>query len=398
MAHMKQTNEKTPATTEEDIITASVSTAEELEDLDAPTEEMDILEIPDIPASDVPRRVRNSNPMMSASIRASFTSENTSGGPASVVAREAMTAERLESWNLENEDITTVGIFLTALKEKRILSGTVAGVEANNKTAYWVLYEGPVTVRIPFDNSFMTIPAELAVQRPNEEILRRQRQMLDRAKGAKVHFTISRFVQEDEGSYLATGSRTDALSKIRKHYFGNRADNPLTVGMDIMAQILTNGEHAAYLTFCGVDVKVKKSELSHKFIQDVTSTFHVGSQMRVRIQNITPAAETNGIPSVAVSAKPVERERFKRNLKRIHKNGSYIGTVISTAKKEGPDGSSITISLFLDDVGVPAYSRTTILGLGDAIKHGDKVSFLAMGVNEEGFAHGKIIEVIKPRI
>lgn len=317
----------------------------------------------------------------------------------SIAEQAAIEAERMQGWEEISEDSTTLSIFQTAMKEKRILEGRIAGVEATRRGAYWVLYEGPVTVRIPFDNSYMTIPADLVGKRPTDSTIQRQRQMLDRAKGAVISFTVSDIKPMDDGAYLAIGSRTDALNKIRKVYFGSRATYPMEKGKDYRAQILSNGEHAAYLTVAGIDIRVKKSELTHKFIQDITSTFHVGEFITVRVMEIEQAKDANSLPVVSVSAKPIERERFKRNINRIQQNGTYLGTVVSVNRKNSPDGSTITISLFLDEVGVPAYSRTTILDLGNSIHQGDKVSFLATGIHKnEGLAHGKILEVIKPRI
>lgn len=364
-----------------------------MEDMDTQDElNEEPIEIPDLQTEE-PAPALSSVSRQTTSVKA-----NAEGSSAIGVAREALSAGRTALWDVEQEDRTTVGIFLTALKEKRILEGNIAGVEVNRRMAYWVLYEGPVTVRIPFDNSFMQIPADLANKRPSEDILRRQRQMLERAMGATINFTVSRFEPDGDGTYLAIGSRTDAMDKIRKVYFGHNAAQKLSVGDDVVAQIITHGKHAAYLNFCGIDVKVKKSDLSHRYIEDVSASFHVGERIRVRLMNIQMPEESVGIPAISVSAKPIEKARFDRNLRRIHKNGYYIGTVTSTNLKGSGNGDNVTISLFLNDVEVPAFSRTPILALGDALHNGDQVSFMALGVNEDGFAHGKILEVIKPRI
>lgn len=314
----------------------------------------------------------------------------------SVAEREVINIERAERFEMADEDNTTIGIFLTAQKEHRNLEGRISGVEQNKDTAYWVLYEGPVTVQIPFAEAFMNTPSELVVQNPTTEVLRRQRQLLECAIGAKIEFSVTSFTKEDD-LYIAVASRTSALMRMRNYYFDHQSPYALTVGKDVVAQILTNGEHAAYLTFCGMDVKVTKSNLSYRFIQDVSAQFYVGQTLRVRIEDIKYSAE-DPFPKVVVSAKPIEKARFQKNIKRIQKNGIYIGTAISTRLKDNANGSSVTISLFLDNVDVPAFARTTILELGNSIRVGDKVTFLAMGVNSEGFAHGKIIDVIKPRV
>lgn len=324
----------------------------------------------------------------------SIATQPAANAPTSNIERFVNATERVENWSAENDDRTTLSIFISAMKEKRILDGKVAGVESDNQSAYWVLFVGPVTVRIRFDNSYMTVPADLVGKRDQDTIYR-QRQMLLRASGAQINFTVISLETDPNGGYIVYGSRTTAMSRIRRQYFGPTATEPITVGTDVIAQIISHGDHVAYLSFCGLDVRVNKRNLSYQYIQTIKSNFCVGEKIRVRILSIKDG--DNEIPTVEVSAKPIEKERYDRNLSRVRRNGSYIGTVVNCSEREGPDGASVTISLFLDDLQVPAFSRVSILSLGNTIQQGDKVNFLALGVNEDGFAHGKILEVIKPR-
>jgi len=308
--------------------------------------------------------------------------------------RDYAATQHLENRDARQEEATTVAVFTNALKQGTILNSVIAGVETNGANVYWVCYHGSITVMIPFTDSFMTLPAELLAH-DTAAIITRRRQFLSKSIGAEIPFVVTSFGADPNGGYIATGSRTTALARIRQHYFGTNASRELKEGMTIEAQILSLGPHSCFVTACGLDIPVRNHELSHRYIEDVAADFYVGQRKRFRVMSINE--QPNTIPEVKLSALPVELEYYAPNLKRIRPHSRYGAIVTSLRQEKNKETPGVVVNMFLEGVDVPAFSRVIQLRIQDELHTGDKVIFEATGIVKNGYAHGKIVRYVTSR-
>lgn len=318
------------------------------------------------------------------------------------VLRETAELLHIENRDARQEDATTLAKFNSALKQGHSLTSTIAGVETEGTNVYWVCYEGTVTVRIPIRESFMIVPESLLKDTlPNT--LRRQMQFLSKAIGAEISFVLTSYRADPDGAGdVFYASRTQALRRQRRTFFGRNASRPLKPGMDIYAQIICMSSYVLYLSCCGLDIRVANYQLSHRYIPDMSAKYYVGQTIRVRIVDVNDA-EPDQNPSLTVSGRLCELDSLRPNLKRLRfpKNQSssqhprFMGTVTSLTRERNSDTPRVVISLFLDGIELPAFSRTLNLRLEDKLHTGDKVYFECHGYTPSGYVHGSIVRFVR---
>lgn len=279
------------------------------------------------------------------------------------------------------------GIYASAVKSRQILEGKIASVEADSDTAYWICYDGPVTIRIPFQYTFDAPPEELCGK--TARCVEQQINFLSKGVGATVPFVVTKFEETPDGNYIAYGSRVAALGRIRARYYGSSAIRPVKEGDILDAQIITMGHYAAYVNVKGIDTRMRIVDFSHRYIPVLSKFYTVGQMIRVKVISITDTEKP--IPTVTVSAREVERMDFPNYFYRVKKGNHCLGTVI-TIQKQNRAGSPprLVITLFLDDVGLPAYATSSYLNYRDHLSLGDVVDFEMLGLTNSGYVHGKI--------
>lgn len=314
---------------------------------------------------------------------------------ASRLEREVADFTRMDERNARQEAASSIGIFDHAVRYKDILRGRIDGVETNDGKVYWVSYNRAVTVLIPFEQAYMAPPEELLGNTP--DILRRQRQFLTKSLGAEISFVVTSFQADPEkDDFVAIASRTEALALERRRYFGANAPRKVSVGCDVVTQILNFGPHAAYVTACGMDIRVRNDTLSLRHISDIGGAYEVGQKLLMRVVRLEE--KPGKLPEMVLSARPIELKKYQPNLKRIRgQHPRYAGTVTSVRLERNRERPSVLVNLFLDGIEVPAFSRTFELHVRDDLHTGDRVYFEVLGVTGNGFAHGRIIAAPKPR-
>jgi hypothetical protein len=296
---------------------------------------------------------------------------------------------RKEEREARQEDNTTIGAFSTAMRTRAIMEGEVSGVEIGDGNAFWLLYQNNVTVRIPFEETFMKLPQSLLEQKTSRTLLRRK-QFLGKSLGATIPFIVTDLVIEPDGSVLAIGSRTAAMARIRNRHFGNNAPQKLVVGQDIIAQVISGDAHTAYVYACGCYIRVPNYMLTHRYIEDMTASYMIGSTIKLRVMAIDIGAD--GLPELQLSGRPVELEACKPNLRRIRGEKPRYQAIVTSIKRDTRSSQvSVVANLWLKGVDVPAFARDFRLNVYDEVHTGDIVSFECHGVTQNGYVHGKIV-------
>lgn len=316
--------------------------------------------------------------------------------------RQEAAEQQRQSRDLRQEAATTVGIFVSALKNQTILESTISGVDCIGDEVYWVCYESTISIRIPYSDAFDTVTEEL-VRNNSETIRTRKQQLMAKSIGAKVSYILTSMVANNDSTFSAIGSRIRALSVIRKFYTGPNSIRPLEPGLDMTAQILSVSAHALYVSVCGFDCIVRNYDLTHRYIQNLQTAYQPGDSIRLKLMNVT---QENGKYTLQWSHRPIELNNLKPNLLRIQNSlkegvhpvfsGVVTTTRVDTRDKDNP---KLLITLFLEGVNVPAFSRNNKLYLDEnsdqGLYSGDVVLFRVRGTTANGYAVGDIIRIIR---
>lgn len=349
----------------------------------------------DIPVAPEKKRPFDSrtNSRKNASFRHEKQSEDDEYTVPVTAGREDSYAFALQHRALEQARHAARGKLDAALKQGTLYHTTVAGTTEYQGEAYWCCYEGPFTILIPIFDSFMKLPSNLLKKAEHDfNLLKQQRTFLDKATGSQIKVVITNKEISAEGNEIYFGSRTSAMAVERRHYFGSNANKKLTVGSNVMAQVLTTGPSSAHLTFCGIDVKVYVSSLTHRYVPNVAECYQPGDRIPVKIMYLK---ESEGmLPVVGVSGRDLELVEKQGNLYRVTKNLRTFATV--TSIKIDNSGKS-TVSLYLDNLDLPAFSTVISIAQQVSLGTGDKVQFECRGITEKGYVHGAITRLIRKR-
>lgn len=317
-------------------------------------------------------------------------------------AYEPSTSRRLAHATLADirerrqDDNSAYARAVTAFRNNNIIYYRVAGVLTEGREVYWVCYDGRLEIRIPFNHTFMLLPEALATNpgaAVTGEVLERRKQLLNKAMGANISVIITGFEANADGNMVAMASRTTALAKMRRRYFGDRAQQPVKVGDEVVAHIITVGMWSIYVSAYGVDVRVPIRDLTCQYLAGVAEDYRAGSDVRMRVMSVD---DSGAIPSLSLSARAIEIDEVIRpNLSRIRPLSTWCGKIISLRREKRPDQPPrIVVSLWLDGAEVPAFARSTFVR--NNLRTGDTVIFEAHGVlQEQAMAHGKILKTIK---
>ena len=324
------------------------------------------------------------------------------GGTAAIPLRS--TVERKETIDAElarrrkeETDLDIINSFLQASKTGSSMETEIAGIIMDGNDVYWQCIHGPITVRIPFRETFDELPSELLEDNAVNVNIRR-RQFLSKSIGLKIRYIITEFRPDPESSSRAIviGSRVKAMAKIRQHYFGDTATRPVRKGDIYEAQFLSVGDHVAWVSFRGIDVRVRTAELSHRYLPSLTQRYSTGQKIKIMVTHVEMNEKT-GMPVVRVSARPIELEESKINHSRAPVGSTWCGTVTSIKKQVKDNQPRIVTSLWLNNVDIPAFS-TTQANIGSAVITGTKVYVEVLGYTDAGYAHCKILRLAGPSI
>lgn len=306
---------------------------------------------------------------------------------------EAITAQRRE----HEENIDIINTYFMASKSGNVLEAEITGVYSDDNDVYWLCHQGPITVRIPFRETFDVLPAELLDDNVTNVNIRR-RQILSKSIGLTIRFCITRFLPDpdDKNRAIVLASRIKALEKDRQRYFGPNAYKPVHEGDKVEAQFLSVGQHVAWISFRGIDVRVKAADLSYRYLPDLPAVFGTGEKIDVVVVKLK-YTEGSDVPEIRVSARPLELEASKRNISRAPVGSIFSAVVTSKSLKIEETRSVCKTNLWIDSVEIPAYSSTQAL-TNDRYVTGDRVYVEILGYTKSGYGHCKILRKAGQRI
>ena len=198
-----------------------------------------------------------------------------------------------------------------SLKTRRILSGTVQGIErpGDGANSVAVIYHGDFKV---------LIPAEEMVERPEEaqgrSVSDALHYMLNKRLGAEVDYIVKGI---DVEAGIAVASRLEAMAaKRREYYFGTDRDgnNLLYNGVCAEARVVSVIRAGIFADVFGVETYIPLRELSYQ----------PGQRILVKLMDIDRSDRSH--IRVSASIKRAGENPYEKALKRYLVGNRYVGT------------------------------------------------------------------------
>lgn len=296
--------------------------------------------------------------------------------------------------NAKQEDALRLGQYITAHKEKQYMTARIAAVESRKDLVYWVCYDGPVTIWIPYAEAYeLATPEDL---RANTNAAReRQKQVMSKSIGAEIKFIIKDIVPSDDNSeYFVYASRKEAMEDINSHYMESSKNNTgkvLEVGQNVTAQFVSIGAYAAIVEVAGRDIRVVNAQLSHRYIADLTKQFVPGDKIEMRI---TKLAIKDDKLDIVVSALPCELEKCQPRIRRIRAGNRCNATITTVRNIKTSNGPKFIATLWLEGYDLPGYASVINCNGNNQAYSGSPALVQINGVSDNGYVHCKILRFI----
>lgn len=343
------------------------------------------------PVSKAPAAPRQDNPRNTNHENQTITSFEYGSDESSVIPEFEREASQIK-FDTEKSQRTDAASIHTTLKtylsQGRHIKGRIAGVTVYNGVPCWSLYQGKVSIYIPFTESYMTVKKSLTGT-STAQLITKQKNFLSQSIGLTVEFVLTSYKQDPEhpGHYIAMASRTTALARKRSAYFGQKMIRP---GATVAARIITVSPTNLFVTVAGLDVNMTRKVLSRKPIADLTEHFHIDDTIRLRVMDVDYGSASK-LPTLSLSAIPEEDEVWKANSFRLSRNERCHGIVTSIEDGTRNPGNIGRTHLWLEDYEHPAITTVNIEDPDNPISVGDHVLYEHRGFTERGVSHGVIL-------
>lgn len=304
--------------------------------------------------------------------------------------RQQQEEELAAARNLRQDEAVLVGGYISAMRRKTTMEGRIAGVVEKDGHVFWTIYDGPVTVYIPFKEA---LPSMIMDDLLGEDGVLRQKQMMAKSIGATIPFSVEEMVPSGD-DFLVYGSRKNAMQRVSNRYFGSRAANPVRVGDTLVGQFLAVGPNAAWVNVNGVDVRLTKKQISHRYMERLTSYYRAGDTIRLRVQKLELE---DGKLNMLLSARPCELEDCKARQYRINRGDRYEATITSHRVIEGLNPRTqkkephYVASMWLEEVNMPAYVTLASHRDQEIAHSGEKVMVEVEQLADSGYVRCRIL-------
>ena len=269
-----------------------------------------------------------------------------------------------------------------SMKTKRILTGTIQGVERptdNPTRSLAVLYHGDFKIMIPAEEA-VEIPDDLR-GRSKEEVLH---YTLTKRLGAEVDYIVKGIVG-DAG--FAVASRLEAMAaRRRSYYFGTDRDgnNLLYEGVCAEARVVSVIRAGIFVDLFGLETYIPLRELSYQRMLDASAVYQPGQRILVKILRIDRSDREH--IRVAASIKQAGENPYEKALRRYSVGNRYVGTVSMV------DTTGVFVAL---DGGIDCLCSYPKRGRPP---RGARVTIRILGINHEtNSIWGAITHVATPR-
>lgn len=268
-----------------------------------------------------------------------------------------------------------------SLKTRRILSGTVQGIErpGDGTNSVAVIYHGDFKVLIPAEEMVET-PEDTRSRSVSDAL----HYMLNKRLGAEVDYIVKGI---DGEAGVAVASRLEAMAaKRREYYFGTDRDgnNLLYNGVCAEARVVSVIRAGIFADVFGVETYIPLRELSYQRMLDASASYQPGQRILVKLLDID-RSDRNHI-RVSASIKRAGENPYEKALKRYSVGNRYVGTVSMV------DTTGVFVAL---DGGIDCLCSYPKRGRPP---RGSRVTVRILGINNESNRiWGAITHIASPR-
>ena len=268
-----------------------------------------------------------------------------------------------------------------SLKTRRILSGTVQGIErpGDGTNSVAVIYHGDFKVLIPAEEMVET-PEDTRSRSVSDAL----HYMLNKRLGAEVDYIV-KGIDGEVG--VAVASRLEAMAaKRREYYFGTDRDgnNLLYNGVCAEARVVSVIRAGIFADVFGVETYIPLRELSYQRMLDASASYQPGQRILVKLMDID-RSDRNHI-RVSASIKRAGENPYEKALKRYSVGNRYVGTVSMV------DTTGVFVAL---DGGIDCLCSYPKRGRPP---RGSRVTVRILGINNESNRiWGAITHIASPR-
>lgn len=271
---------------------------------------------------------------------------------------------------------------IESMKTKRILTGTIQGVERpedNPNRPLAVIYHGDFKI---------IIPAEEAVEPPEDFRGRSESDimhyMLTKRLGAEVDYIVKGI---DPKAGIAVASRLEAMAAKRKeYYFGTDRDGNNLIYNDVCAEarIVSVIRAGIFVDLFGLEIYIPLRELSYQRLLDASAQFQPGQRVLVKVLTVD-RSDRNQV-KVTASVKQAGENPYEKALKKYSVGNRYVGTVSMV------DTTGVFVAL---DGGIDCLCSYPKRGRPP---RGARVTVRVLGINKENNRiWGAITHIATPR-
>ena len=268
-----------------------------------------------------------------------------------------------------------------SLKTRRILSGTVQGIErpGDGANSVAVIYHGDFKVLIPAEE-MVEIPEDTRGRSVSDAL----HYMLNKRLGAEVDYIVKGI---DGEASVAVASRLEAMAaKRREYYFGTDRDgnNLLYNGVCAEARVVSVIRAGIFADVFGVETYIPLRELSYQRMLDASASYQPGQRILVKLMDIDRSDRSH--IRVSASIKRAGENPYERALKRYSVGNRYVGTVSMV------DTTGVFVAL---DGGIDCLCSYPKRGRPP---RGSRVTVRILGINNESNRiWGAITHIASPR-
>lgn len=268
-----------------------------------------------------------------------------------------------------------------SLKTRRILSGTVQGIErpGDGTNSVAVIYHGDFKVLIPAEE-MVEIPEDTRGRSVSDAL----HYMLNKRLGAEVDYIVKGI---DGEASVAVASRLEAMAaKRREYYFGTDRDgnNLLYNGVCAEARVVSVIRAGIFADVFGVETYIPLRELSYQRMLDASASYQPGQRILVKLMDIDRSDRSH--IRVSASIKRAGENPYERALKRYSVGNRYVGTVSMV------DTTGVFVAL---DGGIDCLCSYPKRGRPP---RGSRVTVRILGINNESNRiWGAITHIASPR-
>lgn len=327
------------------------------------------------------------------------TPENVSRGKV-IADKRKREKERAEANAEREKTLSSWEQLKNARHERRILNGTIIGVETlNGKINVAILLFGGFRIIVPFEEMYTNGAIDMSTVHSKDQRVRRELQMLQKLLGAEIPFIITEMTGSPAANseYAIVASRRLAIKNIAARNFNihkSTGTSRIQAHDIVESTVISVGPHAVFVNIAGIDKSISVFRLTYKYVTDCRDLYHPGDTINVYINNVKHNNDGE-VVDIDVSAKIAERPAIAERMKKITEGMRCMGIITSVRQSFANPNKTVTM-LYLEAFDVPATALyTQIDSVVKPLQTGDRVIFSVYSKSEEKcIVSGNIIQRI----